>query len=828
MSEIEESNQNPVSNKQDNLSLVIYILLLFLFLPIPYIRHVISLSLSVLTNNASQISGIIGAIAQFILFGLFLLPLSLYWKNKDYRHIYRLWLVSSCLSLITLPIYWIKPLDDQMIVFLNICLIGIYLSILLFLNYRNKKSCNMEPSNQYRLASNPNLFENQKHRNLWFSILLISSLSYSPWLLTGALGSPFDSILQLILSLIIGSLSIFLIKKFILIPFQNNTNHFGKDFFLFGSASGFALLLIASACTFPYGGIQILLMIILPGLGWTLLALFFLFLNNSTRSRIPYIILVSLVASAPLVMIDADELLLILNSISGEILGKAIRSAIMSLCIIATSNIILIMLYKFQRQSDSVVHSKRKPSTLSFLVTVTIIVSIIFGGVLYFYFGQPGFYGEYVFVILKSQADINSASSISNFNERRQFVYKTLVNHANATQKVIKIQLESMGIPYKSYYLVNGFLIPNNPILRFWISTHNEVDRILENPRLRPLPDQLPISIGNEDVPQIPQWNLVSISAPQVWEEFGITGEGIVIGQSDSGVDGNHPELQDSYRGKGDRNDFNWYDPWNHTKSPNDRIGHGTHTLGTAVGNNVGVAPGAEWIACVNLARNLGNPASYLDCMQFMLAPFPQDGDPMTDGDPTKGAHVLNNSWGCPEIEGCDANTFLDAVRALHTAGIFFVAGAGNDGPNCNTLNDPPPIYEETFAVGAIDRSGIIASFSSIGPVTSDGSGRIKPELVAPGVDVLSSLPGNSYGSQSGTSMAGPHLVGVVALIWSANPNLIGDIEGTRQILIQSAKEYKGFIPYCPGATEIPSTATGYGIVDAYSAVKLALKTLIY
>jgi subtilisin family serine protease len=206
-----------------------------------------------------------------------------------------------------------------------------------------------------------------------------------------------------------------------------------------------------------------------------------------------------------------------------------------------------------------------------------------------------------------------------------------------------------------------------------------------------------------------------------------------------------------------------------------------------------------------------------------MLAPFPIGGDPLYDGDAVLGAHVINNSWGCPQIEGCDANTFLAAVNALTSAGVFVVASAGNDGPNCDTLNVPPPIYLDAFAVGAIDRNSNLANFSSIGPVTSDGSDRVKPDIVAPGVNVLSSLPNSTYGSFSGTSMAGPHVVGVVALMWSANPALIGDIDRSREILEQSAKSYQGYLPNCPGAAQTPSTAYGYGIIDAYRAVEMAL-----
>ena len=136
----------------------------------------------------------------------------------------------------------------------------------------------------------------------------------------------------------------------------------------------------------------------------------------------------------------------------------------------------------------------------------------------------------------------------------------------------------------------------------------------------------------------------------------------------------------------------------------------------------------------------------------------------------------------------------------------------------------PAPTYAEVFAVGAIDDTGDLAYFSSIGSTSLDQSGLVKPDLVAPGVQVLSSLPKDSYGAFSGTSMAGPHVVGVVALMWSANPSLIGDIQTTEQILIDSAKPYRGALPDCPGADQLPSTATGYGIVNAYRAVQMAIE----
>jgi subtilisin family serine protease len=364
-------------------------------------------------------------------------------------------------------------------------------------------------------------------------------------------------------------------------------------------------------------------------------------------------------------------------------------------------------------------------------------------------------------------------------------------------------------------------------LIRLYLLTRPEVDRVIPSPRLRPAQTVEAMALNNmfaEPAPSGVQWNVSMIGADKVWDEFGVRGEGIVIGQSDSGVDATHPDLKDSYRGKTEGDDYNWFDPWYGGTLPYDDNGHGTHTLGTVLGQNgIGVAPAATWFACMNLNRNLANPALYLDCMQFMLAPFPHGGDPFVDGDPTRAADVLNNSWGCPEIEGCDPQALLYAADHLRDAGIFVVVSTGNDGPSCSTVNAPLSLYDSVFSVGAIDRNGNVTEFSSRGPVTADGSNRMKPDIVAPGRDIFSALPGGSYGSLEGTSMAGPHLVGVVALLWSADPSLIGDIDRTEQLIIDTAQPYTGNTSIGCFEGNIPNAAYGYGVVDVYAAVKEAL-----
>jgi subtilisin family serine protease len=360
--------------------------------------------------------------------------------------------------------------------------------------------------------------------------------------------------------------------------------------------------------------------------------------------------------------------------------------------------------------------------------------------------------------------------------------------------------------------------VTGGPAVRAWLSRRSDVDRVLLSQRLRPLPAAPPTSHGAKPGPDRPQWNITMVGADRVWSQLGATGTGIVVGSSDSGVDGGHPALAKGFRGGSD----SWYDPARHTRAPTDTAGHGTHTLASAVGRTgTGVAPGASWVGCVNLYRNLGNPARYLDCLQFMLAPFPPGGDPFTDGRPERAPHVLTNSWGCPRIEGCDEGALRQATAALAAAGIFVVVAAGNTGPFCGSVDDPPAPYPDVLTVGAVDRDREVASFSSRGPV--DG-GAVKPDLVAPGVDVLSAMPDGGYDEQSGTSMATPHVAGVVALMWSANPALIGDLARTRDILRGTAQPARPTYLSRKERDRCGQDAniTGAGLVDAFAAVQAA------
>jgi len=362
-------------------------------------------------------------------------------------------------------------------------------------------------------------------------------------------------------------------------------------------------------------------------------------------------------------------------------------------------------------------------------------------------------------------------------------------------------------------------------IRRWQLTRQPAVERVVYNPNLRPIPELPVMGTGMDSRPEEIPWGIDTIGAPRVWSELGVTGKGVVIGQSDSGVDADHSALASTYRGNADGDDYNWLDPWYGEPAPYDINGHGTHTLGTALGQDgIGVAPGASWFACANLVRAFGSTSRYLDCMQFMLAPHPAVGDPLHEGRPDLAADISTNSWGCPpSIEGCDQDTLWQAALALRQAGIFFVAAAGNDGPNCDSLETPPGNYDIVFSVGAINSAGDLAEFSSRGPDTRSPDASSSPELLAPGVDVLSAWPGGQWEFAPGTSMATPHVAGVAALMWSANPELRGDIDATERILIETAEPYLGPEDGCGLPNEDPDSGAGYGIVDAFAAVQQAL-----
>lgn len=449
-------------------------------------------------------------------------------------------------------------------------------------------------------------------------------------------------------------------------------------------------------------------------------------------------------------------------------------------------------------------------------------------------------------VLMDGQADLTAVSNVKGKNRKGSLVYSLLKKNSDASQQSLVTWLRNNHIEYTPYFVINGIHVRSTRAILMDIASRKDVKKIVKNFSINlDRIESEPMTTNREIVPE---WGLLKIGADSVWR-MGFDGKGVVVGGQDTGYDWSVSPLKSKY--KGFINDttavhsYHWHDAIHqksplaadslnpcgfNLKEPCDDNNHGTHTMGTMVGsdtsNLIGVAPGAQWVACRNMERGNGQLSTYLECFEWFLAPTDIDGN---NADPTKAPHVINNSWYCSPEEGCNPGNWdalQIAVKNLKAAGVVVVVSAGNSGPGCETINAPPAHFEPSFSVGASMINDTIANFSSRGPVAIDSSYRIKPDVAAPGRGVRSVVRGGGFASFNGTSMAGPHVAGLVALIICANPDLAGEVATIEEIIRQTA-DPKFSDQDCSGISGQmhPNPIYGYGRINALKAVELALKT---
>ncbi|MFN0016465.1 MAG: S8 family peptidase [Saprospiraceae bacterium] len=462
-------------------------------------------------------------------------------------------------------------------------------------------------------------------------------------------------------------------------------------------------------------------------------------------------------------------------------------------------------------------------------------------------------------VVFREKADLAPAARVSGKTEKARFVQNRLVQVAERSQAHVRQILRERQATANSFYLVNALAVTGaDAALANELAQLPEVAQLVADPTIAltlPRPQAESTSVVQRGTLE---WGIEKINAPAVWA-MGYTGQGITVAGADTGYEWEHRAIQPHYRGydnfSGNVNhNYNWHDaiheisplsgdsipdPSNNpcgvnSKIPCDDHSHGTHTMGTMVGddgqgNQIGVAPGAQWIACRNMERGNGKPSSYIECFEWFLAPTDLDG---LNPDPTKAPHVVNNSWYCSYGEGCTDRTvdalMRQAVVSLRASGVVVVVSNGNSGSQgCASTTGPPAYFEESFSVGATENNDTITGFSSRGPVAIDSSFRVKPNVVAPGAGIRSSVRNGEYAHYWGTSMAGPHVAGLVALVLSARPDLAGEVDIIEDIIEETA--VPGFdTTDCSDnyGQNYPNNTYGYGRVDALAAVLKALTVL--
>ncbi|MFD7023716.1 S8 family serine peptidase [Promicromonospora sukumoe] len=424
-------------------------------------------------------------------------------------------------------------------------------------------------------------------------------------------------------------------------------------------------------------------------------------------------------------------------------------------------------------------------------------------------------------------ADLSAAGGITSWSERGEYVYETLLATAEAAQKDAVAELEKSGTEYTSYWATNAILVEDGSLgLATDLAADNEVLEIRPTAHY-----EAPEPVEAADAPEknaataaaaagTPTWGITAINADDMWDQ-GFTGEGIVVAGIDTGVDGAHSALAGGYRGNGEADPYayNYFSP-DGRLYPHDDDGHGTHTMGTIVGDtvryagvdqSVGVAPGAQWIAAAG-GSNGWTDEDLIASGQWILAPYDQ-GASRPEPDPDRRPHVVNNSWGAD----FSTDPFMeDVITAWEKAGIFATFANGNQGEAGCQSSGSPGSRSVNYSVGAFTEGGGIASFSSRGP---GQSGDVKPDIAAPGAYVFSAVPGGFMDYMSGTSMAAPHVAGSVALLWDAVPELVGNVPATRAILDGSALDVNNTT--C-GGTADDNNVWGEGKLDVLAAYELA------
>jgi subtilisin family serine protease len=422
------------------------------------------------------------------------------------------------------------------------------------------------------------------------------------------------------------------------------------------------------------------------------------------------------------------------------------------------------------------------------------------------------------------------AQGVHTRAERHEIVVKAAQELAQRTQQPLIAELADLTsrgevLAYEPFWVANMVAVESKPSGFLRLSLRGDVGVIYADDPILPRYDE------NERAVTDSEWidhqteiigdlaslssGLTAINVQPAWD-LGYTGTGRLVCTFDSGADGDHPTLAARWRGiqSGSSWDQAWRDPYGGTTYPYDSAFHGTHVLGIITaqptsGEAVGVAPDAQWMSAGALIG--WNATAIISCYQWAADP---DGNPSTLWDVPD---VINNSWGTSD--DC-SSLFWAAIDLVEAAGIVNVISVDNSGPAAGSVNSPESRATGpyvNFGVGNVDSHTPgypISSSSGRGPSPCDGTS-IKPNVVAPGTDIRSTLPGGGFGSMTGTSQAAPYVSGAAALLRQLNPELT--VEQVKMVLAATATDL---------GPSGPDNAYGWGMINVGAAVNYVLANL--
>ncbi|HMD82996.1 MAG TPA: hypothetical protein VKE92_16880, partial [Anaerolineales bacterium] len=489
------------------------VLFLLLAIPMPFcllIYHFILWSTeqsAIASGSLANLAwaGLIGLAAQTVILTGIIAAVWLLTQDERFKPVYAGWLAAALVAFPALSLRLLGPNNDQLgsILQIVICVIA---SVI--------------------LARVRNVRIDWGANNKSFAFFL-AAFGVAPFAVLGALGSPTDTLLNLLAGLAFGWLAALLMEA-------TTENKFLDAF-------GISAVLALLGSALGYDGAQLILLAILPSFAFAISALM--------PSRVAAMILTGLLTAAGLIFFDPTELTIVL----GDIAAVALKVVSFTVGLGLTVGLIALVI-------RYIAETGKGSGMARVLGLVGAVVAWVVVIILFFTTGNRGFYGDRLFVILQDQADLSALSQIQDIDERRTAAYQTLTELANETQADLRNTFDGVGVDYTPYYLVNALEVRGGTLIRLFLLTRPEVDRVISSPRLRPAPQNEILGMSESDfTPSGVQWNVRMIGADRVWEEFSARGESIVVGHSDGGADVNHPELKESYRGNTEGDNYNWF-----------------------------------------------------------------------------------------------------------------------------------------------------------------------------------------------------------------------------------------------------------------------------